>query len=218
MLKDSMVVVVPEWLQNTLSALGKPLSILFDFTELSKVLTQQDLAFYVFLNRTVFQASSTWLTPFLDTLDFPDYIKCESSRTIRSIGSEYLSTFEKINDLVRTVPALYGKETDGPPHYIGTGTTSTWPIWILAGLLNGPVKSDLLETYRTSQVFELIPIGDKRFGLKLLPADPQNTAQYQFFRSIDNSIGHLHQYYGFDDIAGTKLFRVFADYASSSNI
>ena len=217
MLKDSKVVVIPEWLQNSLKLLDKPLSIAFDFVELSKVLTQQDLAFYVFLNRVVYQSGDKLLAPFVETLNFPDFIKSYGFGNgigISPHDSEYSSTFQKINDLVQAVPVLYGKESDSSRNYIGN--MSELPVWIKAGLLNGPMLSGV--EYSNSNVFELIPIGDKLFGLKLLYADSQTPFSKQYFGSIDNSIGHLHQYYGFDDIAGTKLFRVFADYASSSNV
>lgn len=181
------VVLVPGWLEQAVVSANQPLAVVLDVVQLSNIVSKDDVAFYIDVNRRLFgklfpgiQESFNW-----------------SSLWPRANGDE------KINDLCEYLNGKMQKFSEDMPEI---------PFSYALHLISVSESPEQLEKMKSASnyAFELYPLTEDTFGLRALLKNDQATSFEQDLLCHSNAIELLSNTVPFETLAATQMFKTYA--------
>ncbi len=210
--------VVPPITQRKLEEFSKSVATAFCPKELIDILLPEDVAYYIFVNRTLQSlgksaaASSTIYNKVLHSMISP--VEIESYFYTECYGDDhYMEKLQRIIALVPNIQFILGID---PSEHISSDvlTVEQLPKWFKEQLVETTVgTTDNMQCTDATQynLFVLRPVDERFTNIVLIDADKSKTDHGEvILNAVDKSIEASLRFVSFADLAKTRLFSLFA--------
>lgn len=215
------LVLLPSWLEKAINDKGESLKVALDIVSLSHILTAEDVAFYISINR-IFQTVGPDWSPMVNQLvksfSHIDVQYIFNNRT-HALASEPL----EINGYtVEDYKQRINSRVDGMLlEREGTYESSLKDLRYIYDLIKINPLAPTVKDFNF--IYELVEITENVFGLRILPMNTELTSTLMAnnininLYCYDNLLGLLCKFYRLSELTKTELFSGFVQECSTSN-
>lgn len=193
------LVLIPSWLEEVMRTKQKSLRYCLDIHALSRILSENDVAFYVAINTYLYEHLHAAIKDTFtraDILSPFDYLLPDSTGTYPNEADVH-ANLDKIRGLVN---GQFSLDSNKPSGY---NLLDILPHNELLEIKNSPIEISSLN-------FQLHVLDIDLFGITFSRKDPTENSDKQTKRSLYNALNVMTGLYPFTQIAGTSLFKTFA--------
>lgn len=199
---NARLVIMPVWLLRSLEADGLSRAHVLDVTSLARILSVNDVAFYVALNEYLFDKMpkairQTFMSLSLlnNTHAMPDNhgnvatteaADALCARLRRKVDEYYMAEFQDPKEI-------------NPRHLIDKLAYHE--------ISNNSDRVDSVDQY----LFEVVLLKDDIYGITFKPHDPETALGGQLVKSYDDLLRLLQGIHGFTNVAGTEAFSEYVN-------
>lgn len=212
------LLLLPQWLENTITTSGENISIAADLTKLSHILTAEDVAFYISINKIFNTHGNDWsefVSDLRKTFLLTDINSMTNDARQHAPQSNNLINGYTIEEYLENV----NKRSDAHVIMNELGDVKTLStISSVYVTINRTIPSG------NNYVYDLIELRENVYGLRIRQLNAEEEASL-----IENSINdinvycydrvlaYLSKFYALPELAQTSLFGSFVNRTSQAN-
>lgn len=212
------LLLLPQWLENAIAKSGENISIATDLTKLSRILTAEDVAFYISINKIFNTYGNQWsefVSDMRGSFLLTDINSMTNDARIQAPQSNDLINGYTIEEYLENV----NKRSDAHLLMNELGNAES-----LSTLLSMYVTINRSTPTGNNYVYELVELRENVYGLRIRQLNAEEEASL-----IENSItdinvycydtvlAYLSKFYALSELAQTSLFGSFVKIASPAN-
>lgn len=203
--KPIKVVLLPAWLCNTLDKDGLPLTYALDVHALRRILSVNDVAFYIAINNHLYEVLPESIkSTFEPALFAPDLLKSTLDYMLPDASGFYPDRSEVEDICMRVTNLVYGDYA-----LEGNKPSVQHLLDILPHNELVPVDSGSLTLNDLN--FKIYSLEDGVFGLEFSLKTNKTSSLKQTIQSYDSVLKLLVGLYGLERMASTPLFKHYVD-------
>lgn len=204
-LDNISLVIIPHWLEETLSANKLEKAALVDLFALSRIVSKHDLCFYVAINTTLFEKIHE---PLRDSFERSNFFMDNNGRMTITQQDGSRPNVEEVRKLYEELDKdLYGyNRSNLEVVYPQANSVLAALPYLNKNDQNQPEDEKIDEAY----LFELFEIRERILGVRFKRPVTDISFEEQLWGCYDRALEMLHVYADEHDIAKTALFNAFA--------
>jgi len=200
------LVILPEWLLNSLKSNNLSLANALDISSLTRILSVDDVSFYLAINRYLFEEINKPLRDTFIRVDFSQLDKYTMSLPDGTRPNRE-SVKEKFNVIENKTLNMYSLPSYKP--------TLDNLLDILPYNENG---GESIKSVEGELVFELVEVRENVFGIKFKRRNNKAPMLLQTIQCYDDVLSQLDGLYGFEYISTLPLFNAFCRMSRHTSI
>lgn len=204
------LLLLPQWLENAIAKSGENISIATDLTKLSRILTAEDVAFYISINKIFNTYGNQWSAFVSDLRE--SFLLTDINSMTNDARHQAPQSNDPINGYtIEEYLENVNKRSDAHILMNELGTAES-----LSTLLSAYVTINRSSSTGNNYVYELVELRENVYGLRIrhLNAEEEASLIENSIEDInvycyDTVLAYLSKFYALSELAQTSLFGSF---------